>query len=267
MSTGGPADTADIDEIEKTEDGKRADVIEASIESGTFELPPHLVDEKQSLYDAGFVDWSKSDFRAYINALEAFGRDALEKAFAAVVSETGKELQEVERYHNVFWQKYTTLPDYEKYIDKIEKGEKRLKRQKEIHDLLNRKSKQAQEAGAMTFQYGNNQTRYYSEKSDIYLVHMMQEHGYGDSTPILADIPAQNQFRFDWYLKSRNAVELQRRCDTLVRIIEKELDGKEDEPKVVVAGAKRKSGALDNDCDEPRPISAVAKKKRKSSVK
>lgn len=30
------------------------------------------------------------------------------------------------------------------------------------------------------------------------------------------------QFRFDWFLKSRNASELQRRTDTLVRLIEKE---------------------------------------------
>lgn len=30
------------------------------------------------------------------------------------------------------------------------------------------------------------------------------------------------QFRFDWFFKSRNAAELQRRGDTLIRLVEKE---------------------------------------------
>jgi SWI/SNF-related matrix-associated actin-dependent regulator of chromatin subfamily A member 5 len=30
------------------------------------------------------------------------------------------------------------------------------------------------------------------------------------------------QFRFDWYFKSRSAEEIQKRCDLLVKIVEKE---------------------------------------------
>lgn len=30
------------------------------------------------------------------------------------------------------------------------------------------------------------------------------------------------QFRFDWFLKSRTAIELQRRCNTLITLIERE---------------------------------------------
>lgn len=30
------------------------------------------------------------------------------------------------------------------------------------------------------------------------------------------------QFRFDWFLKSRTALELQRRCNTLISLIERE---------------------------------------------
>lgn len=30
------------------------------------------------------------------------------------------------------------------------------------------------------------------------------------------------QFRFDWFLKSRTALELQRRCNTLITLIERE---------------------------------------------
>ena len=32
------------------------------------------------------------------------------------------------------------------------------------------------------------------------------------------------QFRFDWFFKSRNAQEIQKRCDAVVRMVEKEND-------------------------------------------
>jgi len=33
---------------------------------------------------------------------------------------------------------------------------------------------------------------------------------------------ASPQFRFDWFIKSRTALELQRRCNTLITLIERE---------------------------------------------
>ena len=37
------------------------------------------------------------------------------------------------------------------------------------------------------------------------------------------------QFRFDWFIKSRTALELQRRCNTLITLIEKENQELEEE--------------------------------------
>jgi len=42
------------------------------------------------------------------------------------------------------------------------------------------------------------------------------------------------QFRFDWFIKSRTALELQRRCNTLITLIEKEnqeLEEREEEER------------------------------------
>eukprot|EP00903_Cladosiphon_okamuranus_P013076 g12197.t1 len=46
------------------------------------------------------------------------------------------------------------------------------------------------------------------------------------------------QFRFDWFFKSRNAAELQRRGDTLIRLVEKE---NEELETTGHGGKKRKS--------------------------
>lgn len=37
-----------------------------------------------------------------------------------------------------------------------------------------------------------------------------------------ATVRTAPQFRFDWFLKSRTALELQRRCNTLITLIERE---------------------------------------------
>lgn len=37
-------------------------------------------------------------------------------------------------------------------------------------------------------------------------------------------IRASPLFRFDWFIKSRTAIELQRRCNTIITLIEKEND-------------------------------------------
>ena len=93
----------------------------------------------------------------------------------------------------------------------------------------------------------------------------MQEFGYGDTASFVSLIAKQDQFRFDYYMKSRNAVELQRRCDTLVRIIEKELDGKEEEATVVSTGTKRKAEIEVDNSEEAAPVSAKKKKKIKTT--
>ena len=40
------------------------------------------------------------------------------------------------------------------------------------------------------------------------------------------------QFRFDWFIKSRTAMELQRRCNTLIMLIEKEMNEIEEREKL-----------------------------------
>jgi SWI/SNF-related matrix-associated actin-dependent regulator of chromatin subfamily A member 5 len=54
------------------------------------------------------------------------------------------------------------------------------------------------------------------------LVCMMHRHGYGAAERIRMEIRRAWQFRFDWYFKSRSAQEIQKRCDAVVKIVERE---------------------------------------------
>jgi len=82
------------------------------------------------------------------------------------------------------------------------------------------------------------------------------------------------QFRFDWFIKSRTANELQRRCNTLITLIEREnqeLEEKEREQKKLLkknlkpasspAPVKKKIDKVDASQSEPK--SPIPKKKKK----
>ena len=71
-------------------------------------------------------------------------------------------------------------------------------------------------------------------------------------------------FRFDWFIKSRTATELQRRCSTLIALIEKELEesgdgASKDKDKDKDAGSSKRKG------DEPEQTSKAKKKKSTKS--
>ena len=58
---------------------------------------------------------------------------------------------------------------------------------------------------------------------------MMHTYGYGNWERIRVEIRNAWQFNFDWFFKSRNASELGRRADLLIKLVEKEnrdLDGR-----------------------------------------
>lgn len=51
---------------------------------------------------------------------------------------------------------------------------------------------------------------------------MVHKVGYGNWEELKTEFKTSSSFQFDWYVKSRSAQELARRCDTLIRLIEKE---------------------------------------------
>ena len=63
-----------------------------------------------------------------------------------------------------------------------------------------------------------------------------KENVYGELRASVRNAP---QFRFDWFIKSRTAMELQRRCNTLIMLIEKEMNEIEEREK---NERKKKSG-------------------------
>ncbi len=94
--------------------------------------------------------------------------------------------------------------------------------------------------------YPTTKGKVYSEEEDRYLLCRLNHYGMRADDVyerIKKDITEFPVFRFDWFFKSRSPQELQRRCNTLLGMIEKEAETKQAE-EVKAKGTKGKVGQL-----------------------
>ncbi|OIV95793.1 hypothetical protein TanjilG_20243 [Lupinus angustifolius] len=197
-------DSIDVDEPEELGDPLTAEELE----------------EKESLLEQGFSSWSRKDFNTFIRACEKYGRNDI-KSIASEME--GKTEEEVERYAMVFKERYKELNDYDRIIKNIERGEARISRKDEIMRAIGKKLDRYKNPWLeLKVQYGQNKGKLYNEECDRFMICMVHKLGYGNWDELKAAFRTSPLFRFDWFVKSRTTQELARRCDTLIRLIEKE---------------------------------------------
>lgn len=243
----------------KEELSQKAEELEKTIDQ--FALSPEEVAEKDQLLAEGFPDWSRKDFKAFCSSMERHGRYDVENIVRDVKNECSKDENEIKRYFVSFWLYYRRIDDWKKILDRIERGEKKIHRLRQIHDEIHERVERhlegtfgpiymdrVEEIGkadtdskklgpklptpaellnqcwpSIRINYAaGTKNRSYTEEEDAFLLCMMHRHGYGAAERIRMEIRRAWQFRFDWFFKSRNAQEIQKRCDILVKIIERE---------------------------------------------
>ncbi|XP_032186300.1 probable global transcription activator SNF2L1 isoform X4 [Mustela lutreola] len=186
-------------------------------------LTPEETEEKEKLLTQGFTNWTKRDFNQFIKANEKYGRDDIDNIAREV---EGKSPEEVMEYSAVFWERCNELQDIEKIMAQIERGEARIQRRISIKKALDAKiARYKAPFHQLRIQYGTSKGKNYTEEEDRFLICMLHKMGfdrenvYEELRQCVRNAP---QFRFDWFIKSRTAMEFQRRCNTLISLIEKE---------------------------------------------
>ena len=186
--------------------------------------------EKESLIAAGFSSWSRREYRAFVIALERHGRSARDAVIAEAAETAEKPREEVGAYYDTFMARGPTeLAEWRKIEDRIIKGEQKVRRRLAMEALIAEKVARATDPfRTLTIAYGPNKggssgaNKTFTEEEDRFLVCMLARVGYGAWDALRGEVLTAEQFRFDWFLKTRSATDLQRRCDVLVRLIEKE---------------------------------------------
>lgn len=207
-----------------------------------------LENEKKKLLEAGFPHWTRKDFHAFLKGCERYGRREI-KMIATEVE--GKSEKQVRAYSKVFWKRYKEIQEYDKIVKRIEKGESALQKVGNNNLMLKWKTQQYKNPWAeMRFQYGNNKGNF-SEDEDRYIVCMTAKFGYGAWDEVKTEVRNCWEFRFDWFFRSRTSDEIKRRCDTLIRLIEKEyrpeaeVDEGDSDDELQASTSKRKRSSSD----------------------
>ena len=92
---------------------------------------------KESLLREGFSTWSKKEFFTFIRMCEMFGRANLAKINEALPNKT---LKDIEEYAAAFWENWRDkIENGHKYVERIEKGEAEIEKQKSIDDAIESK--------------------------------------------------------------------------------------------------------------------------------
>ncbi|ONM32122.1 ISWI chromatin-remodeling complex ATPase CHR11 [Zea mays] len=199
---------------------QKKDTIDGEDEDQLEPLTAEEQEEKEQLLEEGFASWTRRDFNTFIRACEKYGRNDIKSISSEM---EGKTEEEVQRYARVFKERYKELSDYDRIIKNIERGEARISRKDEIMKAIGKKLDRYKNPWLeLKIQYGQNKGKFYNEECDRFMLCMVHKLGYGNWDELKAAFRMSPLFRFDWFVKSRTTQELARRCDTLIRLVEKE---------------------------------------------
>lgn len=165
----------------------------------------------------------------------------------------------------MFWKKYKTLENWQKYINVVEEGEARVRHVEERKRLLAKKIASCRmplQQLQIKYTVSTTNKKVYTEEEDRFLLVMLNKYGVeGDTVyeKIREEVRDSPLFRFDWFFLSRTPQEIGRRCNTLLQTVVRELgDG-----DVKNSKGKRSLEDIETEEDEEQPV----KKKAKNGVK
>ncbi|TFY66698.1 hypothetical protein EVG20_g4392 [Dentipellis fragilis] len=222
------------------------------------------VAEKEALIKEGFEDWSRRDFQQFVRALENYGWTEDFDTLAAEIQD--KTADDVKRYYPVFKKKWKELSEFPRIQQRIKEGEQKRNKRSNLETLLARKIASVRyPMQELELNYPTTKGKVYSEEEDRYLLCRLNHYGMRADDVyerIKKDVGEFPVFRFDWFFKSRSPQELQRRCNTLLGMIEKEAEGKvEEAPPTkslsVARGKKRGLEEVQKDSRASTPASST----------
>jgi SWI/SNF-related matrix-associated actin-dependent regulator of chromatin subfamily A member 5 len=260
-----PLTEGDDDNLSEREAERALD--QQEIDSAT-PLTEEEQEEKQKLAQQGFGEWNRRDFQQFINGSGRYGRNDYEGIAMEVDSKTP---QEIKAYAKVFWQRYTEISDYNKYLKIIEDGEERMRKIEHQRKMLRKKMSQYRvplQQLKISYSVSTTNKKVYTEEEDRFLLVLLDKYGVdseGIYEKIRDEIRESPLFRFDWFFLSRTPTELGRRCNTLLTTVVKEFEDI-NTTKANGANGKLKREMDDEENDEDSILGlAPAKKKTKAN--
>ncbi|KAI5811750.1 chromatin remodelling complex ATPase chain ISW1 [Peziza echinospora] len=202
--------------------------------------------EKAKLAEQGFSNWTRREFQQFIQLSAKYGRTA----YALIASEFDtKTEKEIRAYAKVFWDRYTELFQYERYINQIEQGEEKTRKVNSQKKMLRKKMEMYRVPLVqlkINYTVSTTNKKVYTDEEDRFLLCQLDKHGLDAENlyeKIRDEIRESPLFRFDWFFLSRTPIEISRRCTTLISTIVKEFEEKESGVTIINGDGGKKAAA------------------------
>ena len=252
---------------EDLEQRKEDQELEQRLIDDAVPLTEEEKEQKEQLTAEGFADWNRRDFQQFINGSAKYGR----KNYVGISEEVdGKDADEIKEYAEVFWKKYKEIDNWQKHLATIQEGEDRTERIKKQKQMLRKKIQMYRvplQQMKINYTVSTTNKKVYSEEEDRFILIMLDKYGVNSENVydnIRQEIQDSPLFRFDWFILSRTAVEIGRRCSTLLHTVEKEFEGETGQGKLTNGKRKGNAGLDDEDLEEE---DVPVKKKAKGGYK
>lgn len=260
----GEGEDGDLSEREAERDLEQKEIDDAT------PLTEEEQEMKQRYAEEGFIYWNRRDFQQFINGAAKHGR----YSYADIASEIdGKNEREVKEYAKVFWQRYTEIQDFPKYIATIEAGEEKSRKLNHQQKMLRRKMEMYRvplQQLKLNYSVSTTNKKIYTEEEDRFLLVMLDRFGVdGESIyeRIRDEIRESPLFRFDWFFLSRTPVEIGRRCATLLTTVAREFEAGDGKVNGNGVGKAKGRSFEEDEMEVDDEDTGPAKKKAKNGVK
>lgn len=131
---------------------------------------------KQKLFNEGFIEWNRADFKCYTDALIRFGRTNLDSIAASV---PGKSREDVLAYNDAFWKRGSILKNYKSIVAATERGESAVVHKAQMTEALEWKMGQYRQPMLhLTVKFAKNEE--YSKEDDRFLICTLHKLGMHD---------------------------------------------------------------------------------------
>ena len=197
--------------------------LKKQISTDEYSLSDDLRQEKIELESLSFMNWTRSDFKAFLDALHRNGRNDSASTVNEVSAQLDKDPSNVKRYFDTFWSRYGEMEDGVKIVEGVDKAEELIVKKKELtKSIVEKVDLSAGNLHNLSLRYGSSKGKVYSDEEDAFLILMLQKYGYGEWKKVVFEIKNSWLFRFDSFFKSRTPSDIKNRCNTLIKLLEME---------------------------------------------
>ena len=219
-------------------------------------LPPEMAQEKLELLDEGFGSWTRTEYFHFVKANAKCGRDD----FAGIAAEMDMPEEAVAAYSAAFWKYGPTelKSEWERVVTSIEKGEKKIEKQKKLTGLLS-KFVSTFDNPREEMVFANKGTTHFALEQDRALLCAVDKHGYGNWDSVREEIRNDDRLKFQHAVQGMTTLMLTKRCDYRMRQMEKELEAREkvlksQKPAAVIAAQQTLEALKEADAWDARAI-------------